>query len=330
MTLDPCFLDDLYDQARASINLRLSSRGAQAIAVPPVAAVTGACENIATTFRTDAGGYLVQTGQLFLEAAMRDHAHVSCDIWSSRDEVVDERHLAHFRLLEEEFRWSDVSETADPDDALNAVIDRATDVVRTCLSQVLEQHATELRSSQRYEALARARDLDWSTITHEQAMSTVLKRDPTRGDSPDFDAADEQVIVEAVSDSLPVFVTRYPEQIKFFNMRVDRTNSERVLSVDLLLPVAGEAVGGAVREDDPGVLEARLDTSHMLRDHIRAGGSVRDFDRYLDLVRSGLPPHAGYGLGLERLLQFVLGTPDIRSVSPTLQRARDLGWQSGC
>jgi aspartyl/asparaginyl-tRNA synthetase len=96
-----------------------------------------------------------------------------------------------------------------------------------------------------------------------------------------------------------------------------------VLSADLILPRSGEAVGSAVREHDAARLEQRLLGSTMFRLHTARGGSLEDFRWYLDIIGSGrTKPHACYGIGNERVIQYLTDAEDIRDCSIFAQMAR--------
>jgi len=104
----------------------------------------------------------------------------------------------------------------------------------------------------------------------------------------------------------PVIVTDYPKAIKAFYMRCNE-DGRTVAAMDVLLPKVGEIIGGSQREE-------RLD---VLVDRIRdCGMNPEDYGWYLDLRRFGSVPHAGFGLGFERLVQFVTGMANIRDVIP--------------
>jgi asparaginyl-tRNA synthetase len=104
----------------------------------------------------------------------------------------------------------------------------------------------------------------------------------------------------------PVTVYNYPREIKPFYMRLN-DDGQTVAAMDLLVPGIGEVIGGAQREERLDVLEASL-RSHQLR--------PEDYGWYLDLRRFGSVPHAGFGLGFERLLMFLTGVANIRDVIP--------------
>jgi asparaginyl-tRNA synthetase len=99
-----------------------------------------------------------------------------------------------------------------------------------------------------------------------------------------------------------VFVHNYPKQIKAFYMR-DNDDKETVDSFDLLVPGIGELIGGSQREERLDVLQKKMDELKM---------NQKDYEWYLDLRRFGSVPHAGYGLGFERLVCFVTGIDNIR------------------
>jgi asparaginyl-tRNA synthetase len=108
----------------------------------------------------------------------------------------------------------------------------------------------------------------------------------------------------------PVILYNYPASIKPFYMKVnDETDASRrtVRAMDVLVPGVGEIIGGSQREDRLDVLEARMDEQ---------GLNKADYWWYLDLRRFGTVPHSGFGLGLERMVQFVTGMTNIRDVIP--------------
>ncbi len=104
----------------------------------------------------------------------------------------------------------------------------------------------------------------------------------------------------------PVIVTDYPASIKAFYMRLNDDN-KTVAAMDVLAPGIGEIIGGAQREERLDILERRIE---------EAGLPKEDYWWYLDLRRYGTVPHAGFGLGFERLVQFITGMTNIRDVIP--------------
>ncbi len=104
----------------------------------------------------------------------------------------------------------------------------------------------------------------------------------------------------------PVIVTHYPKDIKAFYMRLDE-GEKTVSAMDVLAPGIGEIIGGSQREERLDVLERRIQEMNIEAD---------DIWWYLDLRRYGTVPHAGFGLGFERLVQFMTGMTNIRDVIP--------------
>jgi asparaginyl-tRNA synthetase len=103
-----------------------------------------------------------------------------------------------------------------------------------------------------------------------------------------------------------VVIYDYPEEIKPFYMKVN-DNGKTVRAMDVLLPKLGEIIGGSQREDDYDSLLKRMQSKKL---------ESEDYDWYLDLRRFGSAPHSGFGLGFERLVQFVTGVENIRDVIP--------------
>jgi asparaginyl-tRNA synthetase len=104
----------------------------------------------------------------------------------------------------------------------------------------------------------------------------------------------------------PLILTDYPSSIKPFYMRVSE-DGKTVAAMDVLVPGVGEIIGGSQREERLDVLTARMD---------EAGLEQEEYWWYLDLRRFGTVPHAGFGLGLERAVQYVTGMTNIRDVIP--------------
>ena len=104
----------------------------------------------------------------------------------------------------------------------------------------------------------------------------------------------------------PVIVTGYPAAIKAFYMRMN-DDGKTVAAMDILAPGIGEIVGGSQREERLDRLTARMEAMHI---------PAEELDWYLDTRRFGTVPHAGFGLGFERMVQFVTGMTNIRDVIP--------------
>ena len=137
----------------------------------------------------------------------------------------------------------------------------------------------------------------------------------------DINSKKEAELVE-MHDNHPLFITHYPDPLwdhgeeieveKFFNMLPDKKNPGLVLSADLILPIAGEAVGSAARVDNPEVLISRLTNSKMYKRLLDMGGNIDDFEWYIKRSKEKMVPHAGCGFGISRILKWIRGTDDIK------------------
>jgi asparaginyl-tRNA synthetase len=300
--------------------------------VPQIVGITGACENVDTLFRVrsrrDIPLFFSQTGQLSLEEILRYFPGAYTVIHSGRDEEEeDERHLRQFRLTEEEFDWSlanangGADKPYDEEKMYEALLEHIEMATKAIARAMVENHGEILAEYGRdAKALAASLALPYLRISYDDAVALLQKNGfPRLAWGDDLKAEHEALIVKLLNKNnfpRPVFITRYPKDIKFFNMKVSEKDPRVVLSADLVFPFAGEGVGSAVREHDGEKLKARLLGSNMFRLHAERGGTIDDFKWYLNLVDSGATrPHAGYGIGNERLLQYVLGLSDIRECS---------------
>lgn len=323
--------------------------GLQYVDVPAIVGITGACENVDTLFRLgnrlNLPLFFTQTGQLALEQALQFVHGVYTIIHSGRDEEEeDARHLRQFRLTEEEFDCTIAGmtrETYDEEKMYEALLTHIELATKTMVSAVVEEnkHVLTSRFSRDVGALKEILARPYLRISYEDAVGLLQRSgfpDLMFGD--DLGAEHESKIVELVNagakgygktiaDFSPVFVMRYPKEIKFFNMKVSGRDERVVLSADCIFPYSGEAVGAAVREHDGVKLLVRLLTSTMYKLHEQRGGKYEDFRWYTEdmILAKKTMPHAGYGIGNERVIQFVLGQQDIRSCSTFSLMARETG-----
>jgi len=273
------------------------------IIVPHLTRATGACENIATMFTVDHFGencYLAQTGQLYLEVLTPFLKKVWCIGPSFRAEpAVDERHLTEFTLIELEFEGD-----------LWELMHHVEGVIHSMIQECLTARTDEL------ELLGVDKDKvnvnpPFKKVSYTDAVEQLSSFGVKWGD--DLKSTHEKALVE-IFGNRPLFITHYPKAIKFFNMKQNSSNPHIVNSTDLILPFSGEAVGAAERECEYEPLLQRLKDSNMLRQLIEKGGSLHDFDWYLEFYRQyGGTMHSGCGIGLNRVTQYVLGSSDIRA-----------------
>ena len=298
--------------------------------VPEIVGITGACENVDTLFkvgnRLNLPLFITQTGQLNLEQSLQSFSGVWTIIHSGRDEEEeDERHLRQFRLTEEEFdcRMEGMDRTNYNEEKMfQALLSHIQKTIQSMIRMVLKNNSQILEKvyHRQIEFLEKTVNNDFLRIKYEEAVTLLQKHGyPNLNFGDDLKAEHEEKIVTLLNKKdgeLPIFVTHYPKGIKFFNMKVYTKDPRVVLSADLIFPYAGEGAGAAVREYDFEKLKQRLLTSNMFRLHQKRGGRKEDFEWYLKIIKEQKTyPHAGYGVGNERVLQYVFGLKDIRQVS---------------
>jgi len=298
--------------------------------VPEIVGITGACENVDTLFKVQNRGsiplFFTQTGQLALEQSLQSFPGVYTTIHSGRDEEKeDKRHLRQFMLTEEEFDSTFIKaerENYNEEKMFEALLAHIQKSIRAMIRKVLATNREVLENDyqRNTDELEYALKKNFLRINYENAVELLNKNNYKNlrfGD--DLKAGHEAKIVELLNQGdlkLPVFIMKYPKEIKFFNMKVFSKDPKVVLSADLILPYAGEAVGSAVREHDFNKLNDRLVASTMYKLHLKRGGQYEDFLWYLDIIKNKRThPHAGYGIGNERVSQYILAESDIRKAS---------------
>jgi asparaginyl-tRNA synthetase len=295
-----------------------SKRGYIEVTVPHLTRATGACENFDSLFDTSFFGqpaYLSQTGQLYLEAFVPSLQKTYCIGSSFRAEPkVDARHLVEFTLAEIELICN-----------LDELKHEIETIIQGMVAETLEVAQPALDTLKASPKVPRA---PFKSITYAEAVDFLHL--PW---GADLKNTHEMTLVQEIAQNQPLFVTHFPQEIKFFNMRENRENPKIVNSMDLLLPFGGESVGAAEREEDVDRLERRLRDSFMLERIIhrkvhkeglwtllspkeRKDEATRLFQWYLDFVRENPTPHAGCGIGTARVMQYILSEPDIRKTTP--------------
>lgn len=281
--------------------------------MPEIVGVTGACENVDTLFKLDFFGkpaYLAQSDQLYLELLTPQLGRVYAEIQSFRMEPdADDRHLCQFSLFEIEHLGG-----------LDELIGHVSGIVQAAAREVTARCEDELALFGRSAADLRA--LSFGRITYTNAIDLLESEFPELAWGDDLTAVHEAAIVRHLG---PCFVTHYPKDIKFFNMKETDGDSRLVNSTDLLLPHAGESAGAAEREHEHAKIVERLKSSSMYDTLIRNGASDEDFAWYLDAhLDRDIPLHSGAGIGMARVAQFILGVDDIRDAVPFIVNRENL------
>ncbi len=294
------------------------NNGYQLILVPHLTKATGACENFSTLFSSDLFGktaYLSQTGQLMLEAFMDRFEKTYCFGPSFRKEpLADERHLIEFPLFEIEVAGFD----------LNALKLEISNILSSMIGNAEEKCSQELYVLTGTDDLSQFKP-PYNSVTYREALEILSDFNLDFG--ADLKAIHEDALVKRTG-SRPLFITHYPQEIKFFNMKPNREDPSVVNSMDLLMPYSGESVGAAEREDNVISLKKRLENSEMLKllkqairkeqnyatlkEHEMHAEALSRFEWYMSIVEKNPISHAGCGIGVNRVSQCILRLDDIR------------------
>jgi len=219
------------------------------------------------------------------------------------------RHLAEFWMVEPEIAFADLKD----DMAL------AEDFLKYIFNAALNECADELAFFDSHvekgiiDNLHKMTQAEFTHVTYTDAIKELEKAvnanknlfefEPRWG--CDLQSEHEKYLTEKVAGG-PVIVTDYPKEIKAFYMKLN-DDDKTVRAMDVLVPRLGEIIGGSQREDNLDKLIRRMN---------EIGLKHQDYDWYLDIRRFGTVPHCGFGLGFERLIQYISGMANIRDVIP--------------
>jgi len=259
-----------------------------------------ACEGTTTLFQTDYfddKAYLTQSGQLYSEATAAAFGKVYCFGPTFRAEKSKtRRHLMEFWMVEPEVAFAELPEMMDLAEALLSFIVR----------RVLETRGTELAVLERDTSKLDRVVPPFPRISYDEAVSLLQKKGNPIQPGDDF-GGDEETMLSNEFDR-PVIVHRYPRAIKAFYMQNDPARPELALCMDVLAPEGyGEIIGGGQRIHEQDKLLARIQ-EHKLPEAA--------FRWYVDLRRYGSVPHAGFGMGIERVVAWICGLDHVRETIP--------------
>jgi len=258
------------------------------------------CEGTTTLFKTDYFGekaYLSQSGQLYLEALIYSLGKVYDFGPTFRAEKSKtRRHLTEFWMMDAEAAFIEHQENMKIQESLICYL----------VEMVLKNRKKELEILKReLEPLKKIKP-PFYKITYDEAIE-ILRRKGVKIKWGDDFGGDEETIISNSFDK-PVFIEKYPAQIKAFYMKPDPNNPKYVLNDDLLAPEGrGEIIGGSQRIDDLETLEKKVKEFKL---------PIKEYEWYLDLRRYGSVPHSGFGLGLERVIAWLCGLDHVRETIP--------------
>uniref|UniRef100_A0A8C4NJ11 asparagine--tRNA ligase n=2 Tax=Eptatretus burgeri TaxID=7764 RepID=A0A8C4NJ11_EPTBU len=254
--------------------------------------------------------YLTVSGQLHLEVMAGAFRKVYTFGPTFRaDSSQSRRHLAEFHMVEAEISFTQ---------GLQDVIQEIEGLYCSVVRHILTSCSSDLELLRRCTAPEHKAKLDkllsipFKSITYSEAIDILQNSAKAFHFVPDWGKdlqREHELYLATHCGDVPVFVTDWPRELKPFYARQNETDEHSrmtVASVDLLVPDIGEVCGGSLREERESVLQERLNRL----------GLLDSYQWYLDLRKYGSVPHGGFGLGFERLLQNVLGIPNIRDVIP--------------
>lgn len=278
--------------------------------------VKGSVEGGSTLFPIkyfDENAYLSQSAQLYLEAMIFSLGPVWSITPSFRAEKSRTvRHLTEFLHLEAEAPWV----------SLDDLITFQEELVSYVIQNILKKNKKEFDFLQRNVSELEKISPPFDKITYEKAIDklrneglTIVDRESSRLIEYGDDLSIESERLLTLNSSKPLFVIGYPLKIKPFYVKEEPSKEGVGLAADLLAPNGfGEITSGGIREDDLQKLEKRM---------VLEGLQKSNYEWYLDLRRYGSVPHGGFGLGIERLMRWILNLIDIKDTLPfprTLRR----------
>jgi asparaginyl-tRNA synthetase len=260
-----------------------------------------ACEGTTTLFPVqyfdDATAYLTQSGQLYNEANAMALGRVYCFGPTFRAEKSKtRRHLTEFWMVEPEVAYANLED----------IIALAEGLVTTVIARVLDARRRELKALERDTSTLEQITKPFARVTYDDAVRILQAKGLPFEWGGDFGSPDETALSEHFAG--PVCVTGYPTAIKAFYFKPQDGRPEVSLSVDVLAPEGyGEIIGGGQRIDDLDLLLTRLEEHHLPKEA---------YEWYLDLRRFGSVPHAGFGMGIERVVAWICGLEHLREAIP--------------
>jgi asparaginyl-tRNA synthetase len=272
---------------------------------PPIL-TPAACEGTSTLFPVDYFGdpaFLTQSGQLYIESTALALGKVySFGPTFRAEKSKTRRHLTEFWMVEPEVAYCD----------LDGLLELAENYLSHIVQSVLKNRAPELQVIGRDTTKLEAVLPPFPRITYDDAVALLNAAHKTGAlEQPfeygnDFGSPDETWLSSQFDR--PVMVHRYPANVKAFYMEPDPQNPNLALCVDVLAPEGyGEVIGGSQRVSSYELLSSRIDQHGLPREA---------FEWYLDLRRYGSVPHAGFGMGIERVVAWVCGLDHVRETIP--------------
>ncbi len=258
------------------------------------------CEDTTELFEVeyfDRKAYLSQSGQLYLEAAIFSLGKVfDFGPVFRAEKSKTRRHLTEFWMMDAEMAFHDYKDNMKVQEELICYI----------LERVLEENKNELLILERNIETLEKIKAPFIYKTHKEAVEELQKMGSDIKQGEDLGADDETILTKKYDN--PIFVTKYPKNVKAFYMKEDPEDKDVVLCSDLLAPEGyGEIIGGSERETDYNILIKKIKDKNL---------DPKIFSWYLDLRKYGSVKHSGFGYGLERIVAWICGLTHVRETIP--------------
>ena len=275
------------------------------------------CEGTATLFEVpyfEDTGYLTQSGQLYGETgAMAFGKVVVFGPTFRAEKSKTRRHLTEFWMVEPEVAFLE----------LDGIMDLAEQQIQYVVGRALERCKNELIELERDTAILEAVTKPFPRIHYEEAQKVLqqLKEEFGKSDDPEKQKLSKDILKNGLGDDLGaadetaigmhygqcVCIHHYPREVKAFYMKADETG-KYAMGVDVIAPEGvGEIVGGGQREDSLEVLEDQIKKHNIPPESV---------SWYVDLRKYGSVPHGGFGMGVERCVQWITGCSHVRETIP--------------
>lgn len=267
--------------------------------VAPPIITQSACEGGATVFPIqyfEQKAYLTQSAQLYLEGLIYSLEKVFCFIPAFRaDRSRTVRHLSEYWTLEPEMAYYNSEQNIQLQEEMISYVCKKMANHRELL-EYFGRNPKELAGV----------EPPFKRLSYDEALEELAKKGVRKEWGDDMGVEDEKVLTAEAKK--PIVVYNYPKKAKAFYMRINPDNPETVLNNDMLAPEGhGEIIGGSERIWEYGELMERMKEQ---------GLNLKEYGWYIDLRKYGSVPHSGFGLGVERLLKWLLNLEHIRDAIP--------------
>ncbi len=266
---------------------------------PPILTSAGS-EGGATLFEMDYFGkklYLTQSWQLYAEALVLSLERIYTVAPSFRAEKSrTTRHLTEYWHAEMEMAW----------EGMEAVLQHGEELISYVCKTVVDERKPELEILERDVDLLLGIEPPFPRMTYDEALRRLEEAGTEVEWGKDIRTLEEKALAKLFDK--PIVITHYPRETQAFYKRTDPEDPDSVLAFDFIAPeIGGELIGGSEREADLGTLEANL---------VRQGEDLKAYEWYLDSRRYGSVQHSGFGMGVDRLVQWICKLDHIRDAIP--------------